>query len=64
LKVLIGFLTRILGISTPIRGVFEKIWCFSHEKGLKNTEKAGLPIGKPRSAVTKIRYFPAESKKC
>ena len=29
---------------------------------LKNTEKAGLPHGKPRSAITKILYFPPENK--
>ncbi|GFI35519.1 hypothetical protein IMSAGC014_02038 [Bacteroidaceae bacterium] len=27
-------------------------------------EKRGFPEGKPRLAVTKIIYFPAESKKC
>ena len=37
---------------------------FSHEKGLKNIEKAELPHGKSRSAVTKIQHFPAKSKLC
>ena len=31
-------------------------------KGLKNTEKAGLPAWRSRLAVTKIIYFPSESK--
>ena len=30
----------------------------------ENTEKAGLPDGKPRSAVTKIQLFQTKSKKC
>ena len=40
----------------------EEIRRFSPSFRLKNTEKAGLPIKKSRLAVTKIRYFPAESK--
>ncbi|GFI35420.1 hypothetical protein IMSAGC014_01937 [Bacteroidaceae bacterium] len=31
-------------------------------KDLEYTEKAGLPDGKTRFAITKIIHFPAESK--
>ena len=31
---------------------------------LKKAQKAGLPDGKPRSAVTKIMNFTAKSKLC
>ena len=40
----------------------EKIRRKSAQKHLINTEKARLPHGKSRLAVTKIIHFPAESK--